>query len=124
MISCNMFSFIRKANLFTAFTFISFSVFGQELNCNVIVNVGPQVETTERRVFQDMETSFFQFYLKCLKHSSLILAASAVDKSTAFELGQVKGQDIGIRFLISILESIEVELKRRREKGERTTGKD
>lgn len=61
MISCNMFSFIRKANLFTAFTFISFSVFGQELNCNVIVNVGPQVETTERRVFKDMETSFFQF---------------------------------------------------------------
>jgi len=56
-----MFSFIRKANLFTAFTFISFSVFGQELNCNVIVNVGPQVETTERRVFKDMETSFFQF---------------------------------------------------------------
>lgn len=33
----------------------------QELNCNVVVNVGPQVETTERRVFKDMETSFFQF---------------------------------------------------------------
>ena len=33
----------------------------QELNCNVIVNVGPQVETTERRVFKDMETAFFQF---------------------------------------------------------------
>ena len=33
----------------------------QELNCNVIVNVGPQVETTERRVFKDMESAFFQF---------------------------------------------------------------
>ncbi len=33
----------------------------QELNANVIVNVGPQVETTERRVFTDMETAFFQF---------------------------------------------------------------
>ena len=33
----------------------------QELNCNVIVNVGPQVETTERRVFKDMEAAFFQF---------------------------------------------------------------
>ena len=36
-------------------------VYGQELNCNVIVNVGPQVETTERRVFKDMESAFFQF---------------------------------------------------------------
>jgi hypothetical protein len=36
-------------------------VSGQELNCNVIVNVGPQVETTERRVFKDMETAFYQF---------------------------------------------------------------
>lgn len=33
----------------------------QELNCNVVVNVGPQVETTERRVFTDMEASFYQF---------------------------------------------------------------
>jgi hypothetical protein len=36
-------------------------VTAQELNCNVIVNVGPQVETTERRVFKDMETAFYQF---------------------------------------------------------------
>lgn len=34
---------------------------GQELNCNVVVNVGPAVETTERRIFQDMETAFYQF---------------------------------------------------------------
>ena len=61
MISCNMLSIIRKAKLLTTFAFMSFSAFGQELNCNVVVNVGPQVETTERRVFQDMETSFFQF---------------------------------------------------------------
>lgn len=61
MISCNMLSIIRKGKLLTTFAFMSFSAFGQELNCNVIVNVGPQVETTERRVFQDMEASFFQF---------------------------------------------------------------
>jgi len=36
-------------------------LYGQELNCNVVVNVGPAVETTERRIFQDMETSFYQF---------------------------------------------------------------
>ena len=36
-------------------------VTAQELNCNVVVNVSPQVETTERRVFTDMETAFFQF---------------------------------------------------------------
>ena len=39
----------------------SLPVVGQELNCNVVVNVGPQVETTERRVFKDMETAFYQF---------------------------------------------------------------
>ena len=36
-------------------------IYGQELNCNVIINVSPQVETTERRIFKDMESSFFQF---------------------------------------------------------------
>ncbi len=39
----------------------SLSTQAQELNCNVVVNVGPQVETTERRVFTDMETAFFNF---------------------------------------------------------------
>ncbi|MDN5200480.1 DUF4835 family protein [Fulvivirgaceae bacterium BMA10] len=37
------------------------AIFGQELNCNVIVNLSPQVQTTERRVFQDMELAFSQF---------------------------------------------------------------
>jgi len=50
-------------SLFSTFLvfFGSWSLQAQELNCNVIVNVGPQVETTERRVFKDMETAFFQF---------------------------------------------------------------
>lgn len=44
------------------FTLMLFSpLLGQELNCNVVVNVGPAVETTERRIFQDMETAFYQF---------------------------------------------------------------
>lgn len=33
---------------------------GQELNCNVIVNA-ERVQTTERRIFEDMETAFRQF---------------------------------------------------------------
>ena len=33
----------------------------QELNANVVVNLGPQVQTTERAVFRDMETAFTQF---------------------------------------------------------------
>jgi hypothetical protein len=34
--------------------------FGQELNCNVIVNAD-QIQTSERGVFKDMETAFSQF---------------------------------------------------------------
>ncbi len=49
----------KLAFLFLSLT--SITTQAQELNCNVIVNVGPQVETTERRVFKDMETAFFQF---------------------------------------------------------------
>lgn len=33
----------------------------QELNANVVVNLGPQVQTTERTVFTDMENAFTQF---------------------------------------------------------------
>ena len=50
----------KTRNILILLLFCS-SAYGQELNCNVIVNVGPQVETTERRVFKDMESSFFQF---------------------------------------------------------------
>ncbi len=37
-----------------------FTSFGQELNCRVIVNA-QQVETTERAIFEEMETDFAQF---------------------------------------------------------------
>ena len=33
----------------------------QELNANVVVNLSPQVQTTERAVFRDMENAFSQF---------------------------------------------------------------
>lgn len=39
---------------------INFFLYGQELNCQVIVNA-QQVQTTERAIFQDMETEFAQF---------------------------------------------------------------
>lgn len=60
MILRPIFSSIYKLSVILC-CFCTFGVSAQELNCNVIVNVGPQVETTERRVFQDMETAFFQF---------------------------------------------------------------
>ena len=60
MILRNIFSPIRSM-LWLTLALFTLEVQGQELNCNVIVNVGPGVETTERRVFTDMETAFFQF---------------------------------------------------------------
>ena len=60
MILQNIFSPICSM-LWLALALFTLEVQGQELNCNVIVNVGPGVETTERRVFKDMETAFFQF---------------------------------------------------------------
>ncbi len=42
------------------FACITHWVFSQELNCRVIVNA-QQVQTTERQIFQDMETEFAQF---------------------------------------------------------------
>ncbi len=41
--------------------FFTYSLLGQELNSNVVVNLGPNVQTTERGIFRDMETSFTQF---------------------------------------------------------------
>jgi len=52
-----------KINKFiaTSFLFLFFSsAHGQELNCKVVVN-SDRVQTTERNVFRDMETSFTQF---------------------------------------------------------------
>lgn len=46
--------------LLTAFTILSFPGMGQELNAIVRVN-HQAVQTTETRIFQDMETSFAQF---------------------------------------------------------------
>lgn len=42
------------------FALLASSTFAQELNCRVIVNA-QQVETTERAVFQEMETEFAKF---------------------------------------------------------------
>jgi len=70
---------------------------------------------------------FFEFYLKCLKHASMSLQATALDQVNSYELGKVKGQDMGLRFLISILEETEIEMKRRidpKERKIRETGKE
>lgn len=42
------------------FILISFCSFSQELNCRVVVNA-QQIQTTERNIFTEMETSFAQF---------------------------------------------------------------
>lgn len=46
--------------ILTSLILLGFSVQSQELNCNVIVNAD-RVETTDRRIFQDMQTAFSQF---------------------------------------------------------------
>lgn len=46
--------------ILTVFTLLGFPSKGQELNCNVVVNA-ERVETTDRRIFQDMQTAFAQF---------------------------------------------------------------
>ncbi len=59
-----MISYGKSWNFINTLTLLflgTITLSAQELNCNVIVNVGPQVETTERRVFKDMETAFYQF---------------------------------------------------------------
>ena len=61
MILCSILSTIGRYKWLPLVLLFSLPVVAQELNCNVIVNVGPQVETTERRVFKDMETAFYQF---------------------------------------------------------------
>lgn len=42
------------------FVFLSTLAFAQELNCRVIINA-QQIQTTERRIFDDMEIAFTQF---------------------------------------------------------------
>ena len=49
-----------KRSLFYLLFIVSVQAFAQELNCRVIVNA-LQVQTTERAIFQDMETEFAQF---------------------------------------------------------------
>lgn len=46
--------------ILTSLILLGFPVQSQELNCNVIVNAD-RVETTDRRIFQDMQTAFSQF---------------------------------------------------------------
>ena len=46
--------------LFLVFAGIPLAGYGQELNCKVIVNA-QQTQTTERRIFTDMERAFTQF---------------------------------------------------------------
>ncbi len=49
-----------KLVAFFGLTLLTGSLLAQELNCRVVVNA-QQVETTERGIFQDMETEFAQF---------------------------------------------------------------
>lgn len=51
---------MRRAFL-AALLFLSVSSYAQELNCIVTINVGPQVQTTDRNVFRDMKTALQQF---------------------------------------------------------------
>jgi hypothetical protein len=44
-----------------ALTLLSFCSFAQELSTIVTINVGPEVETTDRSVFRDMKNSLQQF---------------------------------------------------------------
>lgn len=46
--------------IFIALALVANPLLGQELNCNVIVNA-ERVQTTERRIFSDMEAAFSQF---------------------------------------------------------------
>lgn len=41
--------------------FVAVVANGQELNCVVIINVGPRVRTTDQNVFRDMKNAFQQF---------------------------------------------------------------
>ena len=50
-----------RSTLLAALLFLSLSSYAQELNCIVTVNVGPQVQTTDRNVFRDMKTALQQF---------------------------------------------------------------
>lgn len=46
--------------ILTFLTLLGFQLKSQELNCNVIVNAD-RVETTDRRIFNDMQSAFSQF---------------------------------------------------------------
>lgn len=51
---------LRLISVFLLILGLALPLTAQELNCNVIVN-SDRVQTTERRVFQDMEVAFAQF---------------------------------------------------------------
>ncbi len=50
----------KSLYILTFLTLFGFSVKSQELNCNVVVNAD-RVETTDRRIFLDMQSAFSQF---------------------------------------------------------------
>lgn len=47
--------------IFFLLLLLPWTTFGQELNCNVTINVGPRVQTTDRTVFSAMKTAIEQF---------------------------------------------------------------
>jgi len=51
---------LRLTSVFLSILGLALPLTAQELNCNVIVN-SDRVQTTERRVFKDMEVAFAQF---------------------------------------------------------------
>ena len=51
---------MQKIYIYICFVFIDFSVSAQELICNVRVN-SSQVQTTDRKLFQTMQTAIYEF---------------------------------------------------------------
>ena len=51
---------MKKGILFFLIGLISFSVFSQEILCNVQVNAS-QVQTSDRKIYQTMQTSIYEF---------------------------------------------------------------
>ncbi len=52
---------MRKITLLLLVIVLVIQAHAQELNSNVVINLGPRVQTSERNLFKDMENAFAQF---------------------------------------------------------------
>ncbi len=50
----------KKSLLLIVFSFLSYSILAQEINCNVTINA-QNIQISDRSIFQDMENAFEQF---------------------------------------------------------------